>query len=76
LAFAAYLAWRVRRETSAWGRSPRLGAFWVVATLCLGLVGWVLFRIAEPRPARAKGRADRRVPARARAELAAAGASR
>jgi hypothetical protein len=54
LALATYLAWRVRRETRAWGRSPRLGAFWMVATLCLGLVGWALFRITEPRPVRAR----------------------
>ena len=65
LGVAAWLARRVRRETRAWRRSPLLGAFWVIATLLLGLVGWLLFRFCEPRRRRrgpSKPRAERARP--------------
>jgi hypothetical protein len=70
---AAWLARRVHRETRAWQRSPLLGAFWVGATLLLGLIGWVLFRFCEPRPAHARPvEAPRRARSSLRAELAPA----
>ncbi len=50
-AFAVYLAWNVRRISATWKRSRRLGWLWVLATLGLGLAGWVLFRWCEPKPA-------------------------
>jgi hypothetical protein len=56
--FAAWLAWRVRRETLGWGRSPRLAGVWVAAVALLGAVGWMLYRISEPAPIR-RARAER-----------------
>jgi hypothetical protein len=56
--FAAWLAWRVRRETLGWGRSPRLAGAWVAAVALLGAVGWMLYRISEPAPIR-RARAER-----------------